>query len=63
MDEIVRNAVRVALFGGTGAVIVMVLPRIVIVCLEIVGQVHARRLRRTKPGTAVGSTPSVPFRS
>jgi hypothetical protein len=46
MDDVMRTMVWVALFGGTGVVLVMVLPRIVIGCLEIVQHVHARNAHR-----------------
>lgn len=70
MDQVIKIAVWIALFGGTGCVIVMVLPRIVIACLEIVGSVHARRARgaRFSPGArsrhkpARGFSPSLPSR-
>ncbi len=43
MDQIVRTVVGAALFGGTGAVIVMALPRIVIWLLESIDSVRRTR--------------------
>jgi len=46
MDQLVRAVLWIALFVGTGTVVVMVLPRIVINCLEMVAYFHARKARR-----------------
>jgi hypothetical protein len=45
MDQVVRAVVWIALFGGTGAVVVMALPRIVIWSLEVIEGIHVRRSR------------------
>jgi hypothetical protein len=43
MDHVVRTVVWAALFGGTGAVIVLALPRIVIWFLEIIDSIRRTR--------------------
>lgn len=46
MDQIVRTVVWISLFGGTGVVLLIVLPRIVIRCLEIVESIQITRTHR-----------------
>ncbi len=46
MDHVVRTIVWIALFGGTGAVILVTLPRVVIWCLEIVESFHKARSQK-----------------
>ncbi len=46
MDQFVRVIVWIALFGGTGAVVLMILPRIVVWCLEIVDGIQITRSNR-----------------
>ena len=46
MDHVVRIVVWVALFGGSGAILLMALPKIVVSCLEIVNALQISRSRR-----------------
>jgi hypothetical protein len=46
MDHIVRTIVWVALFGGTGVVILITLPQVVIWCLEIVESIQNTKSHR-----------------
>jgi hypothetical protein len=46
MDHVVRTIVWIALFGGTGAVILFTLPRVVIWCLEIVESFQKARSQK-----------------
>lgn len=46
MDHVVRTIVWIALFGGTGVVILVTLPRVVIWCLEIVETFQKTRSRK-----------------
>jgi hypothetical protein len=43
MDHVVRTIVWLALFGGTGVVILIALPQVVIWCLEIVETIQKTR--------------------
>ena len=46
MDHLVRTIVWVALFGGTGVVILVALPQVVIWCLEIAENIQKTRSRK-----------------
>jgi hypothetical protein len=46
MDEIVRTVVFVSLFGGTSVVLLMILPQIVIRCLQIIEGIQRLRAER-----------------
>jgi hypothetical protein len=46
MDQIVRTIMWIALFGGTGAVILVALPQVVIWCLEIVEGIQKAKSQR-----------------
>ena len=43
MDHVVQTIMWVALFGGTGVVILVALPQVVIWCLEIVENIQKTR--------------------
>jgi hypothetical protein len=61
MDGVVRTIVWLALFGGTGVVILIELPQIVIWCLEIVEAIQKARSRKRTllaPHTKPRETPS-----
>ena len=45
MDHVVRTIVWIALFGGTGVVVLATLPHVVIWCLEIVENFQKTRSR------------------
>jgi len=47
MDHVVRTIVWLALFGGTGVVILIALPQVVIWCLEIVETIQKTRPQET----------------
>jgi hypothetical protein len=67
MDHVVRTIVWIALFGGTGAVILVTLPRVVIWCLEIVDTFQKARSQKkalNTPHTGPQETPqSAPSRA
>jgi len=46
MDHLVRTIVAIALFGGTGIVILLTLPQVVIWCLEIVENFQKTKSRK-----------------
>jgi hypothetical protein len=57
MDQVVRVIVGVALFGGTGAVVLIALPKIVVWCLEIIDVSHVSRSRKKTLLAPQGDTP------
>ena len=57
MDQIVRAIVGIALFGGTGAVVLMALPKIVVWCLEVMNVIHVSRSRKKTLLAPQGDTP------
>jgi hypothetical protein len=63
MDQFVRIVVGVALFGGTGIVVLMALPKIVVWCLEIVDAVQVSRSRRRTLLAPHGDAPGCAVRS
>ena len=60
MDQLVRAIVWIALFGGTGVVIVVTLPQIVIWCLEIVENFQKTKSRRKALLTPHKNPPETP---
>ena len=60
MDHVVRTIVWIALFGGTGAVILVTLPRVVIWCLEIVETFQKARSRKKALNTPHKSPQETP---
>jgi hypothetical protein len=60
MDHFVRTIVWIALFGGTGAVILVTLPRVVIWCLEIVETFQKVRSQKRALHTPHKNPPETP---